>query len=73
MLPIERWAKIYKDSGFFISHENNPPIKEYASKHAELGDEFTIEIHGNASEEVIDNINELGLTLQHFKPLEWNT
>ena len=46
---------------------NNPPVQEYVSKHAELGDEFSIEIYGNVSEEVIDNINELGLPLQHFK------
>ena len=61
------WTEIYKDSGSFISHVNNPPVQEYVGKHAELGDEFSIEIYENVSEEVIDNINELGLPLQHFK------
>ena len=61
------WTEIYKDSEPFISHVNNPPVQEYVGKHAELGDEFSIEIYGNVSEEVIDNINELGLPLQHFK------
>ena len=48
---------------------NNPPVQEYVGKHAELGDEFSIEIYGNVSEEVIDNINELNLPLRHLKPL----
>ena len=61
------WTEIYKNSGSFTYHVNNPPVQEYVSKHAELGDEFSIEIYGNVSEEVIDNVNELGFPQQHFK------
>ena len=61
------WTEVYKDSASFIAHVNNPPVQEYVGKHDELGDEFSIEIYGNVSEEVIDNINELSLPLQHFK------
>ena len=61
------WTEVYKDSASFIFDVNNPPVQEYVGKHAELGDEFSIEIYGNVSEEVIDNINELNLPLRHFK------
>ena len=50
------WTEVYKDSASFISHVNNPPVQEHVGKHAELGDEFLIEIYGNSSEEVIENI-----------------
>ena len=59
--------EVYKDSASFIFHVNNLPVQEYVGKHAELGDGFSIEIYGIVSEDVIDNINELGLPLKHFK------
>ena len=61
------WTEVYKDSASFIFHVNNPPVQEYVGKHVKLEDEFSIEIYGIISEEVIDNINELSLPLQHFK------
>ena len=61
------WTEIYKDSASFVAHVQNPPVQEYVDRHAELGDGFSIEIYGKVSEEVIGNINELGLPLKHFK------
>ena len=50
-----------------MAHVQNPSVQEYLDRHAELGDEFSIEIYGKVSEEVIGNINALGLPLKHFK------
>ena len=61
------WTEVYKDSASFVAHVQNPPVQEYVDNHAELGDGFSIEIYGIVSEDVIDNINELGLPLKHFK------
>ena len=61
------WTKIYKDSGSLISHVSYPRVQEYVRKHTELGDDFSVEICRNVSEEVINSINALSLPLKHFK------
>ncbi|MGB0688990.1 MAG: hypothetical protein ACPGMX_13045, partial [Paracoccaceae bacterium] len=47
-------------------HAANPPVQDYVEKHAELATHFSIEIYGNVSNEVIEKINSLGITLKHF-------
>ena len=61
------WTEIYTNSQAFLDHNANPPVGEYVSKHAELGDGFTIEIYGNVSQDVIDAINALEIPLKHFQ------
>jgi len=61
------WTEIYANSQAFLDHNANPPVGEYVSKHAELGDGFTIEIYGNVSQDVIDAINALEIPLKHFQ------
>ena len=61
------WTEVYRDSAYFISHVNNRPVQEYVGKHTELGDDFSVEICRNVSEEVINSINALSLPLKHFK------
>ena len=61
------WTEIYANSQAFLDHNANPPVGEYVTKHAELGDGFTIEIYGNVSQDVIDAINALEIPLKHFK------
>ena len=61
------WTEIYKNSEAFLKHNANPPVGEYVTKHAELGDGFSIEIYGNVSQDVIDAINVLNIPLKHFK------
>ena len=61
------WTEVYKDSASFVVHVQNLPFQEYVDRHAELGDEFSIKIYGNVSDEVFDNINELGSPIKHFK------
>ena len=40
---------------------------DYVGQHAQLGEGFTLEIYGNVSEAVIQNIADLGFPLKHFK------
>lgn len=61
------WTEVYANSKAFLDHNANPPVGEYVTKHAVLGDGFTIEIYGNVSQDVIDAINALEIPLKHFK------
>jgi len=61
------WTEVYSNSEAFIKHDANPPVQEYVKKHAELADDFTIEIYGNVSKKVIETIDRLGVPLKHFK------
>ena len=60
------WTEVYRKSDDFLFHADNPLIKEYVEKHAQLATHFSIEIYGNVSDEVIEKINSLGIPLKHF-------
>ncbi|MDA9175869.1 antibiotic biosynthesis monooxygenase [Alphaproteobacteria bacterium] len=61
------WTEVYGRSDDFLFHADNPPVTEYVEKHADLADDFTIEIYGTVSQAVIDKINDLGVPLQYFQ------
>ncbi len=61
------WTELYANSGAFLEHTSNPPVLEYVGQHAQLGEGFTLEIYGNVTDAVIENIAELGFPLKHFK------
>ena len=60
------WTEVYRKSEDFLFHADNPPVQDYVAKHSELATHFSIEIYGNASQEVIDKINSLEIPLKHF-------
>ncbi len=60
------WTEVYRQSEDFLFHADNPPVVAYVEKHAELADDFTIEIYGTVSQDVIDKINALGVPLTHY-------
>ena len=60
------WTEVYRKSGDFLFHADNPPVLEYVEKHAELATHFSIEIYGNVSNEVIEAINSREIPLKHF-------
>ena len=61
------WTELYANSDAFLVHTSNAPVLDYVGQHAQLGEGFTLEIYGNVSEAVIQNIAELGFPLKHFK------
>ena len=61
------WTELYASSEAFLLHTSNEPVLDYVRQHAELGEGFTLEIYGNVSEAVIENIAQLGFPLKHFK------
>ena len=61
------WTELYANSDAFLKHTSNPPVLEYVRQHAQLGEGFTLEIYGNVTAAVIENIAELGFPLKHFK------
>ena len=60
------WTEVYRKSDDFLFHVDNPPVQEYVEKHAELATHFSIEIYGNVSNEVIEQINSREIPLKHF-------
>jgi len=61
------WTEVYRKSADFLFHADNPPVRDYVNKHADLADHFSIEIYGNVSCAVLDKIEKLGIPLSHFK------
>ena len=60
------WTEVYRKSDDFLFHVDNPPVKEYVEKQAELATYFSIEIYCNVSNEVIEKINSREILLKHF-------
>ena len=44
------WSEVYKDDEAFLAHLANPPVGEYLQGHAELGDNFTVEVYGTVGD-----------------------
>ncbi|MAV14738.1 MAG: antibiotic biosynthesis monooxygenase [Chloroflexi bacterium] len=61
------WTEILKDSSSFVFHLNSPFVKETIKKQVNLIDEWSIEIYGNVSKEVIEKVEELEVTFNYFK------
>ena len=61
------WTELYANSDAFLLHTSNAPVLEYVGQHAQLGEGFTLEIYGNVTAAVIENIADLGFPLRHFK------
>ena len=60
------WTEVYRKSDDFLFHVDNPPVQEYVEKHAELATHFSIEIYGDVSNEVIEEINSREIPIKHF-------
>ncbi|MFL2673631.1 MAG: putative quinol monooxygenase [Dehalococcoidia bacterium] len=61
------WTEILKDSSSFVFHLNSPFVKETIKKQVNLIDEWSIEIYGNVSKEVIEKVEELEVPFNYFK------
>ena len=61
------WTEILKDSSSFVFHLNSPFVKETIIKQVNLIDEWSIEIYGNVSKEVIEKVEELEVPFNYFK------
>tara|TARA_B100000427_G_scaffold328204_1_gene340734 strand:+ start:660 stop:1070 length:411 start_codon:yes stop_codon:yes gene_type:complete len=61
------WTEILKDSPSFVFHLNSPFVKETIKKQVNLIDEWSIEIYGNVSKEVIEKVEELEVPFNYFK------
>ena len=44
------WSEVYKNDDAFLAHLANPPVGEYLQGHAELGDNFTVEVYGTVGD-----------------------
>ena len=60
------WTEVYKNDDALIAHINNPPVQRYVEQHAELGDDFEIEIYGKLGKEAIEAVKSVGVPFKHF-------
>ena len=72
MIKIENplcfvWSEVYKNDESFLAHLANPPVDEYLQGHAELGDDFTVEVYGTVGEKCKAAMGETGLPLKSLK------
>ena len=61
------WSEVYKNDEAFLSHLSNPPVGEYLQGHAELGDNFTVEVYGTVGDKCKDAMESTGLPLKIFE------
>ena len=61
------WSEVCKNDEPFLSHLANPSIGEYLQGHAELGDDFTVEVYGTVGEKCKEAMRSTGLPLKIFE------
>ena len=61
------WSEVYKNDEAFLAHLANPLVGEYLQGHAELGDNFTVEVYGTVGDKCKAAMLETGLPLKIFE------
>ena len=61
------WSEVYKNDDAFLAHLANPPVGEYLQGHAELGDNFTVEVYGTVGDKCKAAMEATGLPLKIFE------
>lgn len=61
------WSELYANDAAFAAHVSNPPVQEYLQKHAELGDDFRVEVYGTVGDECRTLMESFGLPLKIFE------
>jgi autoinducer 2-degrading protein len=61
------WSELYANDAAFAAHVSNPPVQEYLQKHAELADDFRVEVYGTVGDECRTLMESLGLPLKIFE------
>jgi len=61
------WSEVYANDAAFRAHVSNPPVQEYLTKHAELGDGFSIEVYGTVGDACRTLMESFGLPLKIFE------
>ncbi len=61
------WSEVYKNDDAFLAHLANPPVTEYLQVHAELGDNFTVEVYGTVGDKCKAAMEATGLSLKIFE------
>ena len=61
------WSEVYKNDEAFLAHLANPSVGEYLQGHAELGDNFTVEVYGTVGDKCKAAMEATGLPLTIFE------
>ena len=61
------WSEVYKNDEAFLAHLENPSVGEYLKVHAELGDNFTVEVYGTVGDKCKAAMEATGLPLKIFE------
>ena len=60
------WSELYRNDKAFLDHLENPFVKTYLEKHAELGLNFEVEVYGTVSDNTKEIMLSLGLPIKFF-------
>ena len=61
------WSEVYANDAAFAAHLANPAVGTYLTKHAELGDGFSVEVYGTVGAECRALMESTGLPLKIFE------
>ncbi len=61
------WSEVYANDAAFAAHLANPAVGTYLTKHAELGDGFSVEVYGTVGTECRALMESTGLPLKIFE------
>ena len=61
------WSEVYANDEAFSAHVSNPPVQEYLKRHAEFGDDFSVEVFGTVGDECRKLMESFGLPLKIFE------
>ncbi len=61
------WTEVYQNDAALLAHLRNPPVGDYLKAHAELGDEFTVEIYGHLAQTTIEAIDGIDIPWKHHR------
>ncbi len=61
------WSEVYKNDDAFLAHLANPPVEDYLKGHAQLGDEFTVEVYGTVGDTCKAALKATGLPVKIFE------
>ena len=63
------WSEVYENDAALAAHLANPAVGVYLEHHAELGDRFTVEVHGTLGAELKKAVTGLPFPVQLYSTM----
>ena len=61
------WSELYQNDAVFLARLNNRPVAEYLTLHAELAEDFSVEVCGTVGNELGEEMISTGLPIKIYE------